>query len=145
MAQHGGEVKAHMPVTGPPILVPRKLPGLRLGSRAAPDDVLGNHLREKKIEKIVGPPSLRSSARHVESTERVPCHSCAGDFAIDVKIAHPEFRFHPFDSTRAAGEKAAGKREGRAIGDTESLIEVPSVDNREDRPKNFLLGQSRVG
>ena len=113
---------------------------LNLCSRASADDVFGGDLWEKKIEKIVGSTSLRSSARHAESAEGMARHDCTGDLAVDVKIADLKFRFHSVDPTRAAGEEAAGKRVSRAIGNPERLIEIPGINHREDRAKNFLLG-----
>ena len=118
---------------------------LHLRGRAAADDVFSSHLWEKKIEKIVGSTGLRASARHPESAKGMACYNCPRDLAVDVKIADAKFRFHPVDSRRAAGEKAAGKRVSRAIGNPERLIEIPGIDHREDRAKNFLLGQFRVG
>ena len=66
--------------------------------------------------------------------------NCAGDLAVDVKIADMKFRFDPIDSTRAAGEKAAGKRVSRAIRNLERPIEIVGIDHREDRTKDLLLG-----
>jgi hypothetical protein len=54
------------------------------------------------LQQVVRTAGLRTDARELETAERLTADERAGDFAIDVEVAHAKFSLRAGDVHRAA-------------------------------------------
>ena len=66
-------------------------------------------------------------------------HKGAGTFAIQIKIANVKFAACPVKTLLRAGVKCPGQAKLSIVCDLESVVEITSFNDRENRGKYLLL------
>src|SRR5215469_11669756 len=107
-------------------------------SKTVTRDVLGDHAREQKVQKIIRAAGFGAATAHFKSAEWVPPNNCACAGAIDVEVTRFDLRFGAFDVRRAAREKPGRQRIIGAVCHSDRFFEVAHFYHAHYWPEDFL-------
>src|SRR6516165_2910515 len=118
---------------------PAHLRNQSLRSETAPHRIFGNRAWYHKLKQIIRPARFGTDARKLEATKRLPIDERSRDLAIDVEITNAELLFDSSNILRATRIEAAGQRVGRAVGNFQSVAQIPGPEDGQDWTENLFL------